>query len=191
MSASLRIHDQIFTDTIGKFDGFIFATAGDSFAAAFARASAAVECASAIQESLGLIEWGSLPELKVRMGLHVGEAEERNGNYFGPAVNQAARLMAVAHGDQCVLTDGVRDAAGIEAMDLGVHTLRDIDHPVHINQLGTMEFPPLWTIGVGIVALPSPRTSLVGRDEAVLEVRRLLAGNRLVTLTGVGGCGKT
>ena len=109
MSASLRIHDQIFRDAFSEFDGYVFATAGDSFAAAFARASAAVDCAAAIQAALARAEWGASPALRVRIGLHVGEAEERDGNYFGPAVNQTARVMAVAHGGQVLLTAVVRD----------------------------------------------------------------------------------
>jgi predicted ATPase len=191
MSASLRVHDQLFAETISKFSGYVFATAGDSFAAAFQRASAAIECAEAIQRALAAVEWGTGPALSVRIGLHVGEAEERDGNFFGPAVNQTARVMAVAHGGQCLLTDGVRDAARVAAADLGVHVLRDIEMPVHLNQLGAEEFPPLWSVGRGIVSLPSPRTSLVGREEAVEEVRKLVDAHRLVTLTGVGGCGKT
>ena len=191
MSASLRVHDQIFNESIDKYEGHVFATAGDSFAAAFARASAAVECAEAIQRFLADVDWGDWPALSVRIGLHMGEAEEREANYYGPAVNQAARIMAVAHGGQCVFTDGVRDAAGVSVTDLGTHTLRDIEAPVHLSQLGVEQFPPIWSVGAGIVALPSPRTSLVGREEAVDKVRRLVAANRLVTLTGVGGCGKT
>ena len=96
MSASLRIHDQIFNETIAKYEGHVFSTAGDSFAVAFARASAAVECAEAIQRSLREVDWGTWPALSVRIGLHQGEAEERDANYFGPTVNQAARVMAVA-----------------------------------------------------------------------------------------------
>ena len=80
MSASLRIHDQIFNDTIAKYEGHVFFTAGDSFAAAFARASAAVECAEAIQKSLAEVDWGIWPPLSVRIGLHMGEAEEREDN---------------------------------------------------------------------------------------------------------------
>ena len=127
----------------------------------------------------------------MRIGLHIGEAEERDGNYFGPAVNQTARVMAVAHGGQVLLTGVVCQAAAIIATDLGTHTLRDIDTPVHLHQLGTDEFPPLLSVGKGIVSLPSPRTSLVGREETVEEVRKLVGSHRLVTLTGVGGCGKT
>ena len=191
MSASLRIHDEIFNDTMARYEGHVFFTAGDSFAAAFARASAAVECAEAIQESLAGVDWGMWSPLSVRIGLHMGEAEEREDNYYGPTVNQAARVMAAAHGGQCVLTDGVRDASGIGVTDLGTHILRDIETPIHLSQLGIKEFPPLWSVGTGIVSLPSPRTSLVGREEAVEQVRRLVGANRLVTLTGVGGCGKT
>lgn len=191
MSASLRIHDQIFRDAFSEFDGYVFATAGDSFAAAFARASAAVDCAGAIQAALARASWGAWPALRVRIGLHVGEAEERDGNYFGPAVNQAARVMAVAHGGQVLLTAVVRDSAAVTATDIGTHTLRDIETPVQLHQLGTEEFPPLLSVGKGIVSLPSPRTSLVGREEEVEDVRKLVGAHRLVTLTGVGGCGKT
>ena len=129
--------------------------------------------------------------LRVRVGLHLGEAEERDGNYFGPPVNLAARVMSVAHGGQCVLTETVRDAAAIKATDLGVHQLRDIEGPVHVFQLGEECFPPLWSVGAGIVSLPFPRTSLVGRIDEVNAVRLLVAEHALVTLTGVGGCGKT
>ena len=103
MSASLRIHDEIFNDTMARYEGHVFFTAGDSFAAALARASAAVECAEAIQESLAGVDWGMWSPLSVRIGLHMGEAEEREDGSHGPTVNQAARVMAAAHGGQCVL----------------------------------------------------------------------------------------
>ena len=99
--------------------------------------------------------------------------------------------MAVAHGGQTLLTDGVRDAAGVVVTDLGTHLLRDIEAPVHLSQLGDHGFPPLRSAGTGIVSLPSPRTSLIGRDESVEHIRKLVGAHRLVTLTGVGGCGKT
>jgi predicted ATPase/class 3 adenylate cyclase len=191
MAIALRVHDEIFTRVIEESGGHIFSTAGDSFAAAFARASTAVECAEALQRAMAACDWRGGPALAVRIGLHLGETEERNGNYYGLAVSQAARVMAVAHGGQCLLTDGVRDAAGVVTIDLGSHVLRDIEGPVHLNQLGTTAFPPLWSVGAGIVSLPSPRTSLVGREESVEEVRRLVGQHRLVTLVGVGGCGKT
>jgi predicted ATPase/class 3 adenylate cyclase len=191
MSSALLVHNRLLETVITDHGGHVFSNAGDSYGVAFGRASAAVDCAAEIQRALAAADWGTLPPLKVRIGLHMGEAEEREDNYFGPAVNQAARVMGVAHGGQCVLTDVVRDAADAEVTELGVHTLRDIDHPVHLSQLGEAEFPPLWSLGVGTVSLPSPRTSLIGRDTAVDHVRRLLGSHSLVTLTGVGGCGKT
>jgi class 3 adenylate cyclase len=168
MSASLWIHDQIFRDAFAEFDGYVFATAGDSFAAAFGRASAAVDCAEAIQAALARAEWGAWPALRVRIGLHVGEAEERDGNYFGPVVNQTARVMAVAHGGQVLLTAMVRDSAAVTATDLGTHTLRDIDTPVHLHQLGTEEFPPLLSVGKGIVS----------QNRAARALRRLSRARR-------------
>jgi len=137
MAASLRRHDEIFNALIESYDGRVFSTAGDSFVAASSRASTAVECAESLQRAMAECDWRDGPALGVRIGLHVGETEERSGNYFGLAVNQAARVMAVAHGGQCLLTDGVRDAAGVMTTDLGSHVLRDIEGPVHLNQLGT------------------------------------------------------
>ena len=191
MSEALRVHDAVLRETIASYSGHVFSTAGDSYAAAFSRASVAVECATAIQDGLALADWGAGPQLRVRVGLHLGEAEERDGDYFGPALNLAARVMSAAHGGQCVVTETVRDAARIKAIDLGLHQLRDIEVPVHVFQIGAESFPPLWSMGTGIVSLPFPRTSLVGRIDEVNTVRRLVAEHALVTLTGVGGCGKT
>lgn len=191
MAASLRVHDDIFRVTAAEHDGFVFSTAGDSFAVAFGRASAATACAAALLERLQHAEWGSGPALSVRLGVHIGEADERDDDYFGPVVNLAARVMAAGHGGQCLLTKAVADSVRLPTVDLGAHRLRDIDEPVELFQLGAGEFPPLHGMQSVIVALPSPRTSLVGRDGAVAHVRRLLGASRLVTLTGVGGCGKT
>jgi predicted ATPase len=139
----------------------------------------------------GEADWGAGPRLTVRVGLHLGSAEERDGNFFGPPVNQAARVMQSAHGGQCLMTDVVRDAISAPSVDLGRHLLRDIDTPVHLYQLGVAAFPPLANRTIGASSLPSPRTSLIGRRKDVQEVRRLVDTHRLVTLTGVGGCGKT
>ena len=191
MSVALRVHDAVLRETIAAYGGHVFSTAGDSYAAAFSRASVAVECAVAIQDGLVAADWSGGQPLRVRVGLHLGEAEERDGDYFGPTLNLAARVMSAAHGGQCVVTEAVRDSARIEATDLGMHQLRDIEGPVHLFQLGAESFPALWSVGAGIVSLPFPRTSLVGRIDEVNTVRRLVAEHALVTLTGVGGCGKT
>ncbi len=191
MAASLQVHDRLFETVCSGFGGYIFAKAGDSFAVAFSRASAAVACADELQRALHQADRSASPALRVRIGVHLGEAEERDDNYFGPTVNLAARVMAVANGGQCLVTDAVRDAAGVHVRDLGIHTLRDIEAPVHLSQLGEQEFPLIGSTGSSRVSLPFPRTSLVGREGAVEEIRRLLRDNRLVTLAGVAGCGKT
>ncbi len=191
MSVALRVHDQVIREAVAAHDGYVFATAGDGYSVAFDRATSAIDCATAIQAVLATHEWGSGPALTVRIGLHLGQAEEREGNFFGPTVNLTARVAAAAHGCQCVMTEAVRDAAAVVASDLGMHFLRDIDAPVHLYQIGDDTFPPLWSLGNGIVSLPAQRTPLIGRADDVIAVRRLLADARLVTLTGVGGCGKT
>ena len=107
MSASLRIHDDIVRSSIESLGGYVFSTAGDSFAAAFSLASKAVEATAELQAALANAVWPG-PELRVRAGLHLGEAEQRGGDYFGPAVNTAARVSGAGHGGQTLLTDAVR-----------------------------------------------------------------------------------
>ena len=136
MSASLQMHDRILRGAIESFGGYVFTTAGDSFAAAFARASDAVVAAAQAQREFAGAAWGSGPALRVRMGMHMGEAEERGGDYFGPVVNTAARVEAAGHGGQVLMTAAVRATARVEATDLGVHQLRDVlvpclAHPLH------------------------------------------------------------
>ena len=103
MSASLQVHDRILRWAIESFGGYVFTTAGDSFAAAFARASDAVAAAAQAQRELAGAAWGSGPALRVRMGMHTGEAEGRGGDYYGPAVNRAARVSAAGHGGQILM----------------------------------------------------------------------------------------
>ena len=110
MSASLLVHDAILRGAIEGNGGYVFTTAGDSFASAFGRASDAVRAATESQRALTDAKWPG-PMLRVRMGLHLGEAEERSGDYFGPVVNTAARVEAAGHGGQTLITDAVRTAA--------------------------------------------------------------------------------
>ncbi len=143
MSASLRVHDDIVRSRIESLDGYVFSTAGDSFAAAFALASKAVEATAELQAALSGTEWPG-PELRVRAGLHLGEAEQRGGDYFGPAVNTAARVSAAGHGGQTLLTEVVRVASRVKGtVDLGLHALRDVEESTHIHQLGSGDFPDL------------------------------------------------
>ena len=189
MSASLLVHDRTLTDEFEQRGGYVFATAGDSFCVAFQRVSDALTAAAAAQRSLAAADWPG-PELRVRMGLHLGEADERDGDYFGSTVNLAARVEAAGHGGQVLMTDAVRSATGIAATDLGEHRLRDVSDPVRIWQLGDGIFPALRTANARS-NLPVAATRLLGRDVEVRTVRVLLSEHRLVTLLATGGAGKT
>jgi predicted ATPase/class 3 adenylate cyclase/DNA-binding CsgD family transcriptional regulator len=169
---------------------------GDSFVAAFARASDAVACALALQHA-------PLAPIRLRIGIHTGEVMLRDeGNYAGPTINRTARLRDLAHGGQTVLSavvrDLVEDALPADAwlVDLGTHQLRDLPRPDHVTQLChpdlKNDFPPLRSPNtVGTHGLPTHLTSFVGRASALAELSDLLAANRLVTATGAGGAGKT
>jgi predicted ATPase len=191
MSASLLVHDASVRSAIEGNDGYVFTTAGDSFASAFSRASDAVTAALAIQTGLADAVWPG-PELKVRIGMHLGEAEERGGDYFGPTVNTAARVEAAGQGGQTLMTDAVRTAARVEGTDLGVHRLRDVDEPLALFQVGDGEFAALRVVGNTPPSnLPVRPTRLIGRSDDVDRARRLLVEHRLVTISAVGGSGKT
>lgn len=189
MSASLSAHDRTLRGEFERRGGYVFTTAGDSFCVAFQRVSDAIAAAAAAQGSLAEVDWPG-PELRVRMGLHLGEADERDGDYFGPTVNLAARVEAVGHGGQVLMTDAVRSATGVAATDLGEHRLRDVSVPVRIWQLGDGTFPALRTANARS-NLPVAATRLIGRDDEVRTVRVLLSEHRLVTLLATGGAGKT
>ena len=193
MAASLALHDDLFRSSVEAHGGFVFSTAGDSFAVAFGRASDAVHAAATTQEALAGVEWpGPVP--RVRMGLHLGEAEERGGDFFGPVVNTAARVEAAGHGGQVLMTELVRAAAEIadeRVLDLGMHQLRDVPGPVRLFQLGDGVFPALRVVDPALSNLPVRPTRLLGREGAVAHARRMLAEHRLVTITAVGGSGKT
>lgn len=190
MAASLRLHDEIVRSGVEAHGGYVFTTAGDSFAVAFDRASLAVAAAAALQQDLESARWSG-PALRVRLGLHLGEAEERGGDYYGQVVNTAARVEAAGHGGQVLMTAQVREAAGVDGRSLGRHALRGIGQEVEIFQLGTDEFPPLRTEAIGGGNLPTPAEDLVGRAGDVAEVVALARRAGIVTVLGPGGMGKT
>jgi predicted ATPase/class 3 adenylate cyclase len=187
----LARHDAIVRQAVDQRDGYVFATGGDGFAVAFARPADAVAAAAAAQLELSAEQ---LPP--VRMGVHTGEAHERGGDYFGPTVNRSARLMAIGHGGQVLVSSTTADlVADVELRDLGAHRLRDLSRPEQVFQLvvtgANNEFPPLRSLDLVPTNLPVQTSRFVGRIE---EIRRVIAGlehSRLVTLTGVGGVGKT
>ena len=143
MDDALARHDNVMRGVIEAHGGHVFSTAGDSFAVAFATPMAAVEAAVDAQRSLG-----RLVGLRVRMGIHMGEAHERDGDFFGPVVNRTARIMAPAHGGQVLLSTPVAELVGdrIDVGDLGDHRLRDLTAPVRLWQVAAPGlddmFPP-------------------------------------------------
>jgi predicted ATPase len=187
MRAALAAHDEVLRSAIEASEGWLFKHTGDGVCAAFVSPSAAVEAAVAAQRAL---------ELPVRMGMATGEAELRGDDYFGPALNRAARVMSAGHGGQVLVAEStaalVSDAG---LLDLGERRLRDLSGAQRLFQVTGPElrrdFPPLRTLDAAPGNLPVQTTSLIGRDVDVAEISETVRVHRLVTLTGVGGVGKT
>ena len=187
MRIALAAHDEVLRSAIEGGGGWLFKHTGDGVCAAFASARAAVDAAVVAQRLL---------ELPVRMGIATGEAEQRGDDYFGPALNRAARVMAVGHGGQVLLSVSTAGlVTGVDLLDVGEHRLRDLSGVEHLFQLRAdglaTTFPPLKTVNAVPGNLPMQTTSFVGRDQEIRELTELVRAHRLVTLTGVGGVGKT
>jgi predicted ATPase/class 3 adenylate cyclase len=183
-AAALAEHRRVLRAAFAANGGREVDTQGDAFFYAFDGAPDAIAAALDGQAALA----GG--PITVRMGVHTGAPTRTDEGYVGLDVHFGARIAAVGHGGQVVLSEATRDRVeGIEVRDLGEHRLKDFDEPVWIYQLGDEAFPPLKTISN--TNLPRPRSSFVGREREVAEVRRLVRENGLVTLTGPGGSGKT
>jgi predicted ATPase len=187
MRAALAAHDEVLRTAIEAHGGFLFKHTGDGVCAAFASPTAAVDAAVAAQHAL---------ELPVRMGIATGEAELREGDYFGAVLNRAARVMAAGHGGQILLAEStVSLVSGVDLVDLGPRRLRDLPTPVGVFQVRAeglpAEFPPLRALDAGPGNLRPAPTSFVGRESELDDVQAAVKAHRLVTLTGVGGVGKT
>ena len=187
MRAAVAEHDARFRAAIEANDGYVVKATGDGFHAAFSRAADAVKAAEQLQAATA-----GLANIKVRIGINTGEVQERDGDYFGPSVNRAARLTAAGHGGQVLIAGVTADLVpGLTLRNLGEHRLRDLGSPMPIWQLGTEEFPALRTLDELPGNLPVQRTSFIGRTDEVKELAALVTEERLVTLTGPGGVGKS
>src|SRR5271165_6090288 len=187
MRAALATHDKVLRSAIETHGGFMFKHTGDGVCAAFASPRSAVDAAVAAQHAL---------ELPVRMGIATGEAELRDGDYFGAVLNRAARVMAAGHGEQILLAESTAGLlSGVDLLDLGPRRLRDLPTPVGVFQVRAAglrtNFPALRALDVSPGNLRPQVTSFIGRESEVAEVESAVKAHRLITLTGVGGVGKT
>ncbi len=197
MQGALERHDQILRSAITGHAGMVFSTAGDSFAAAFRTPVDGLMAAIAAQLALASEAWAG-PTIKVRMGLHSGSAQERDGDYFGPTLNRAARIMAAGHGGQILLSEVMArtEAPGsVTIVDLGTHHLKDLGEPQRIFEATHPDLPettsPLRSLDIRRDNLPAVLTTFIGRRKELEVLGSLIRDNRLVVLTGVGGTGKT
>jgi predicted ATPase/class 3 adenylate cyclase len=187
MRVALAAHDEVLRRAIEAQGGWLFKHTGDGVCAAFASPTSAVDAAVAAQREL---------QLPVRMGIATGEAELRGADYFGAVLNRAARVMAAGHGGQVLLAESTAGLlSGVDLVDLGPRRLRDLPTPIGVFQVRAAglrtDFPPLRALDASPGNLRAATTSFIGREAEVAEVQAAVKAHRLVTLTGVGGVGKT
>ena len=205
-AAVLGEHQRLLRAAFDEHDGREVHTEGDAFFVAFVRASDAIAAAVSAQRSLATQRWPEGVEVRVRMGVHTGEAEVRRDDYVGLDVHRAARICAAGHGGQVLISSSTRELvadelpADVALRDLGEHRLKDLDRPEHLFQLvvGDLpaDFPPLASLSPGsgrANGLPPSPNRTIGRDDDVRAIvdRLRVDGVRLLTLTGPGGVGKT
>ncbi|MGO9156285.1 ATP-binding protein [Mycobacterium sp.] len=187
MRVALAAHDDVLCTAIEAQGGWLFKHTGDGVCAAFASPTSAVDAAVGAQRAL---------ELPVRMGIATGEAELRGGDYFGAVLNRAARVMAAGHGGQVLVAESTAGLlTRVDLVDLGPRRLRDLPTAVGVFQVRAAglrtDFPALRALDASPGNLRAATTSFIGRESEVAEVQAAVKAHRLMTLTGVGGVGKT
>jgi predicted ATPase/class 3 adenylate cyclase len=197
----LERHRSILREAFARHGGFEVGTEGDSFFVAFDSPLGALRAAAEGQRALTAAAWPAGADLRVRMGLHVGEATRRAGDYVGLEVHRAARIAAAGHGGQVLVSAAMAAVLGdrlpedLALRELGEFRLKDFDAPARLHQLTgpglPAEFPELRSVGVEQTNIPAQLTSFVGRERELAELAALADAHRLVTLIGVGGTGKT
>ena len=190
MQDAVRRHDALMRTAIAAHDGYVFKTIGDAFCAAFARPEDAVSAILDARRALAAEDFSAIDGLRVRAAVHTGTADERDGDYFGPAVNRVARLLSVGHGGQILLSGVTRDLAhsdlpaGASLLDLGSHRLKDLTEAEQVWQLTIAglpaEFPALKSLDTIRNNLPIQQTSFRGREHDLEEVKSLLSQHKLL-----------
>jgi predicted ATPase/class 3 adenylate cyclase len=203
MMRALAQHDEVIDAAVEAHNGVSVKPRGegDSRFVVFPAAIDALNAAAAIQTDLTQVNWVTSRSIRVRMALHTGHAELQLGDYYGPAVNRAARLRSIAHGGQTIMSEAtwqlVQDhlPEGVTVVDMGRHGLKDLSRPEHVYQLNVRDlptdFPPLKSLDAVPNNLPIQPTKLIGRERESEEIDRLLTHTRLLTILAPGGTGKT
>lgn len=201
MRPALAQHDAVARASVEAHGGHVVKTTGDGLHAVFDCPAAALRAALQLQLALNDPAATGGLQLRVRCGLHVGPHERRDGDFYGPVVNRAARISSVAHGGQTLLSQALvervvgRLPAEAALRDLGAVRLRNLSAPERVHQLLhpklRAQFPPLRSLESTPNNLAQQLNSFIGREHELAEAKRLLAGNRLLTLLGMGGIGKS
>ncbi|HLM16350.1 MAG TPA: adenylate/guanylate cyclase domain-containing protein, partial [Acidimicrobiia bacterium] len=197
MEPLLAQHDSALRGAVESNGGRVVKSTGDGVHAVFRSPRDGVRAALDGQRALAEADWGDDIRLRVRMGVHAGEAAERDGDWYGTEVNRAARVMSVAHGGQVVCTRIVEELVrdDFDLVDLGEHRLRDLQSSVHLFQVevpgAPAVHPLLRSIDAHLTNLPYELSSFIGREQEQDDVAGRLRESRLVTIVGVGGVGKT
>jgi predicted ATPase/class 3 adenylate cyclase len=199
--AALEQHQRLLRRAFADHEGLERGTQGDSFLVVFREAGKAIAAAVDAQRALAAADWPSGAAIRVRMGLHSGVGELGGDDYVGLDIHRAARIASVAHGGQVLLSEATKSLGdrqlppAVTTRNLGRHRLKDLAQPEQLFQLVVeglpSDFPPLRTLSARLNNLPIRLTSFLGRERETKSVADALAGNRLVSLTGPGGAGKT
>jgi len=202
--AALRIHDELVRSAIANCEGFEVKATGDGFMVAFSDPLTAALCALEIQSAIESEPFPEIKGMRVRIGLHTGTLDPHRGDYFGPPVNRAARIMSAAHGGMVLISEETapriaeRIPSDVHLLDLGLHRLKDLGAPQRLYRMtraGLPErtYPRLRTLDAVPHNFPAQITEFIGRKHELIELGTLLASkkSRLITVTGTGGTGKT
>lgn len=201
MEQAVRRHDALVRGAIVQHGGYVFKAMGDAFCAAFSLPADAVAAMLDAQRALAAEDFSALDGLRMRAAIHIGSADERGGDYFGPAVNRVARLLAISHGGQVLVSGVTTDIVQgnlppkTSLRDLGEHRLKDLAQPERVYELNApglaSDFPSLRSLSALATNLPLQLTSFIGREKEIADITSLIHKHRLVALVGSGGVGKT